>query len=127
MEINGIGETHFIMARTVQVEFFDDIDGSKADETLRYGLDGMNYEIDLNAQRTEKLRASLAEFITRSRRVGRGRVATSARPGGGGSARSDRAHNQAVREWAKDQGIAVSERGRIPRSVVEQYEATVGG
>ncbi len=117
------------MARSVQVEFLDDIDGSKADETLRYGLDGMNYEIDLNAQHAEKLRATLADFIARSRRVGRGRVTGTppARSGGGGSARSDRAHNQAVREWAKEQGIAVSERGRIPRSLVEQYEATVDG
>jgi nucleoid-associated protein Lsr2 len=116
-------ETNLTMARTVQVEFLDDIDGSRADETLRYGLDGMNYEIDVNAQHAEKLRASLAEFITRSRRVGRGRVTATARPSPGGSARSDRAHNQAIREWAKSQGIAVSERGRIPRGVVEQYEA----
>src|SRR5439155_6952401 len=116
-------ETYFIMARTVQVEFFDDIDGSRADETLRYGLDGMNYEIDVSAQHAESLRASLAEFIARSRRVGRGRVAPPVRTVAGGSARTDRAHNQAIREWAKDQGIAVSERGRIPRSVVEQYEA----
>src|SRR5690349_11902808 len=114
------------MARSVQVEYLDDIDGTRADETLRYGLDGMNYEIDVSAQHAEKLRAALAEFISRSRRVGRGRVAGPTRSAGGGSARSDRAHNQAVREWAKEQGIAVSERGRIPRSVVEKYEATVG-
>lgn len=114
------------MARTVQVEFLDDIDGSKADETLRYGLDGMNYEIDLSAQHAEKLRAALAGFILKSRRVGRGRIVTTSRSNGAGPARSDRAHNQAVREWAKSQGYDVSERGRIPRSLAEQYEAATG-
>jgi hypothetical protein len=115
------------MARTVQVQLFDDIDGTKADETLHYGLDGVNYEIDLSAQHAEKLRAALAKFILKSRRVGRGRVTVTVRGRAGtGSARGDRAQNQAVREWAKSKGIDVSDRGRIPRSVIEQYEAEAG-
>ena len=111
------------MARTVKVQLLDDIDGSHADETLAYGLDGVNYEIDLSAQHAEELRAALAKFILKSRRVGRGRITASRGRTAGAVGHSERAHNQAIRDWAKSQGIEVSERGRIPRGVAEQYEA----
>ena len=115
------------MARTVQVQLLDDIDGTKADETLAYSLDGTNYEIDLSAKHAEKLRTSLAKFIEHSRRLGRGRVAAPRRGRSGGvPARSDRAQNQAIRDWAKSKGIEVSDRGRIPASVIERYEAEAG-
>jgi hypothetical protein len=115
------------MARTVQVQLLDDIDGGKADETLTYGLDGTSYEIDVSAEHAEKLRASLAKFILKSRRVGRGRLAATARTRGGAApARSDRAQNQAIRDWAKTKGLDVSDRGRIPANIIEQYEAEAG-
>jgi len=114
------------MARTVQVQLLDDIDGGRADETLTYGLDGTSYEIDVSAAHAEKLRASLAKFILKSRRLGRGRVRATARARGGAPARTDRAQNQAIRDWAKGKGLEVSDRGRIPASVVEQYEAEAG-
>jgi Lsr2 len=60
------------MARKVEVQLLDDIDGEAADETLKFGLDGTNYEIDVNAKHAEKLRASLAKYILSARRVGRG-------------------------------------------------------
>ena len=110
----------------MQVQYLDDIDGSEAAETLRYGLDGASYEIDLNAEHAEKLRAALARFILKSRRIGRAnpvpsrvRVATT-------PARVDRAQNQAVRDWARSKGIEVSDRGRIPRNVIDQYDAEAG-
>ncbi len=114
------------MSRTVKVQLLDDIDGSHADETLAYGLDGVNYEIDLSAPHAEKLRAALAKFILKSRRIGRGRVVPSRGRTPGAPARSDREHNQAIRDWATSKGIEVSERGRIPRNVIEQYEAQAG-
>ena len=115
------------MARTVQVQLLDDIDGSQADETLSFALDGMNYEIDLNAKHAEKLRATLAKFVSKSRRLGRGHVVATRRGRTGGTpARSDRAQNQATRDWAKSKGIEVSDRGRIPASVIERYEAEAG-
>ena len=115
------------MARTVQVQLLDDIDGSKADETLSFALDGTNYEIDLNTKHAEKLRTSLAKFIEHSRRLGRGRVAAPrrGRPASA-SARGDHAQNQAIRDWAKSKGIEVSDRGRIPASVIERYETEAG-
>jgi len=115
------------MARKVQVHLLDDIDGSQADETLRFGLDGMNYEIDLSARHAEKLRAALAKFVLSSRRVGRSRVtAPQRRAGTGTPARVDRAQNQAIREWAKSKGIEISDRGRIPAHIIEQYHAGAG-
>jgi nucleoid-associated protein Lsr2 len=116
------------MARKVQVQLTDDIDGGVADETLRYGLDGISYEIDLSAAHADKLRSSLAKFVLKSRRIGRGGVATvtRGRRGGTAPARSDREQNQAIREWAKSKDLDVNDRGRIPRSVIEQYEAEAG-
>jgi hypothetical protein len=108
----------------VQVEVLDDIDGSPAEETVRFGLDGASYEIDLSAKHAEKLRASLAKFILSSRRLGRTRVAVAAgRPRGGGPARVDRSQNRATRDWARSKGIDVSDRGRIPDHIIEQYQA----
>src|SRR6266545_4766148 len=117
----------FLMARTVQVQLLDDIDGTEADETLTYGLDGTLYEIDVNTKHAEKLRASLAKYILKSRRVGRGRVTATARTRGGTApAHTDRAQNLAIRDWAKAKGIEVSDRGRIPASIVEQFQAEAG-
>ena len=115
------------MARKVQVDLLDDIDGSQADETLKFGLDGTHYEIDVNAKHAEKLRASLAKFITKSRRIGRGHVVVTGRGRTGGApARADRAQNQAIRDWAKSRGLEVSDRGRIPVNVTEQYHTEAG-
>jgi hypothetical protein len=114
------------MARKVHVDLVDDIDGSKADETLKFGLDGSSYEIDVNAKHAEKLRASLARYILKARRLGRGHVVSPGRVRGGTPARSDRMQNQAIRDWAKSKGIALSDRGRIPGSIVEQYQAEAG-
>ncbi len=115
------------MARKVQVHLLDDIDGSQADETLKFGLDGTNYEIDLSAKHADKLRTSLEEYIRSARRVGRGLVMSTARTARRGRpAKADRVQNQAIREWAKRKGIGLSDRGRIPRNIVEQYEAEAG-
>lgn len=112
------------MARKVQVHLLDDIDGSTAEETLKFGLDGTNYEIDLSAKHAEKLRAAVAKFVLKARRVGRSHVVSRGR--GGGPAKADRVQNQAIRDWAKSKGIDVSNRGRIPAAIIEQYQAEAG-
>jgi Lsr2 len=115
------------MARKVAVHLLDDIDGGQADETLKFGLDGVNYEIDLSAKHADELRAALAKFILSARRVGRGGV-TATRPGRVRTAptRTDRAQNQAIREWARRKKIQLADRGRIPRAIAEQFEAEAG-
>ena len=114
------------MARKVQVHLLDDIDGGKADETLKFALDGTNYEIDVSTRHAEKLRKSLEKFVQSARRVGRGPLAPAGRVRSTSGARSDRVQNQAIRDWAKRRGIELNERGRIPRSIIEQYEAEAG-
>ncbi|MCD0452270.1 Lsr2 family protein [Actinocorallia sp. API 0066] len=109
------------MARETIVRLVDDLDGGAADETVSFSLDGAAYEIDLSAENAKKLRDSLAAFVEHSRRAGsvkRGRTGAPAKRGA-----SNRERSADIRAWAKGQGIKVNERGRIPASVVEQYDA----
>jgi len=109
------------MAQKVQVLLVDDIDGGTADETVTFGLDGVTYEIDLTSTHAAELRDSLARWVGSARRVG-GRGAagrgTAPRP-----RRSSTSDAQAIREWAKANGMHVSERGRISAEVKAAYEA----
>jgi Lsr2 len=109
------------MAQKITVVLEDDLDGGAADETVRFGLAGAQYEIDLNAKNAGRFRKQLAPFIEHARRVGRGPGRRTGRTAAG------RERSSGIRAWAKDQGIAVSARGRIPASVVEQYEAATKG
>ena len=99
----------------------DDLDGSPADETVRFGFGGTEYEIDLSKKNAAALRKQLAPFIEHARKAGRGQSRRAARTA------ASRQRSDDIRTWAKDQGIAVSERGRIPANVVEQYHAATKG
>jgi nucleoid-associated protein Lsr2 len=115
------------MARKVEVKLVDDIDGGMADETLKFGVDGTLYEIDLNSKHADKLRSSVAQYITKARKLGRGGIVAAGRGRGAGTAaRTDREQNQAIRDWAKAKGIDVSDRGRIPANIIEQYQVEAG-
>ena len=105
------------MAQRVTVAVEDDLDGGPADETVRFGVGTNEYEIDLNEKNAAKLRAWLAPFAGHARRVGRGQPRRAARTG------ASRQHSADVRAWALGRGITISERGRIPASVVARYEA----
>jgi hypothetical protein len=104
------------MAQKISVALEDDLDGGPADETVRFGLGSTEYEIDLSKKNAAAFRRKIAPFIEHARKAGRG---LRRRPGRTGSSRE---HSGDIRAWAKDQGIAVSDRGRIPASVVAQYE-----
>jgi nucleoid-associated protein Lsr2 len=109
------------MASKVIVTLEDDLDGSPADETVRFGLGGTEYEIDLSKKNARAFRKQLAPYIEHARKAGRGQRH---RPGRTVAGRQ-RAGN--IRAWANEQGIAVSGRGRIPASVVAQYDAATQG
>lgn len=117
------------MAQKVQVTLVDDLDASEAAETVRFALDGRSYEIDLSSSNADALRQDLAKYVEKARRnIG----------GGGGAARAagvrtsggrvgvDREQNKAIREWAKREGLEVSDRGRIAQQIVDKYHAQVG-
>jgi hypothetical protein len=114
------------MAQKIQVLLVDDLDGGTATETVSFGLDGSGYEIDLSTENADKLREALAAYVGHARRATRGparATSPSSRPGRG-SARIDREQTQAIREWARKNGHKVSERGRIPGSIVEAYNSS---
>jgi hypothetical protein len=111
------------VAQKVTVQLVDDVDGSEAESTVEFGLDGVSYAIDLSGDNAAKLRDALASYVASARRTG-GRKRTGGKANKGGSVPStaDRERNQAIREWAREQGMQVSDRGRIPSEIVEAYE-----
>ncbi|HTK64778.1 MAG TPA: Lsr2 family protein [Pseudonocardia sp.] len=111
------------MAQKVTVSLIDDLDGDRADETVEFGVDGKNYEIDLSSSNADKLRDALAAYVAAARRPGGRR-----RSGGSNAAAVatrrpsvDREQNQAIRDWARKRGMKVSDRGRIPADVLDAY------
>jgi hypothetical protein len=105
------------MATRTTVALQDDLEGGPADQTVQFGLDGSDYEIDLNIGNIAEFRRQLAPFLDRARiadsrdRPGRGRTVAS------------RQRSSRIRAWARDQGIQVSDRGRLPASITRRYEA----
>ncbi|WP_300014611.1 Lsr2 family protein [Pseudonocardia sp.] len=108
------------MAKQTTITLVDDIDGSEADEQIEFAIDGKAYEIDLSAANVSRLRDALAPFVSAARRSGSTRRGGSASTGPS-RAGTDREQNQAIREWAQQQGMKISERGRIPSNVLEAY------
>jgi hypothetical protein len=111
------------VAQKIQTLFIDDLDGTEAEGTVRFGLDGTEYEIDLNAKHAEALRQALARYIDAGRRAGTG-IRRSARSGRRASASG--LNTTEVREWAKAQGIDVKDRGRVPAELVVKFKAATG-
>ena len=104
------------MAQKIQVFLVDDLDGSDADETVSFALDGANYEIDLSSRNAEEFRKVLAPYIRHARRV-----RPASRRQGTPTAVS-RVRSSQVRAWAQQRGYKVSERGRIPSPVLREFE-----
>jgi hypothetical protein len=108
------------MVQKVTVVLEDDLTGGPAEQTVRFAFDGTDYEIDLSAKNAAAFGKQLAPYIEHARRAGR---APSRRLG---RTAANRQRSGDIRAWAKEHGLAVSERGRIPASVVEQYQAGNG-
>jgi hypothetical protein len=114
------------VARREIVIITDDLDGSEGAETVKFGLDGVQYEIDLAEKNATKLREALAPYIAVARKAGRGGVVVGGRVARGRGATPDREQNKAIRAWAKREGKNISDRGRIPQEIVEEYHARAG-
>jgi len=111
------------MAQKIQTLFIDDIDGTEAEGTVRFGLDGTEYEIDLNEAHSTELRKSLEAYITNARKAGGARRSTR---GSDRKAAGNGIDTTAIRAWAKGQGIEIKDRGRVPASIVAQYRGVTG-
>jgi len=111
------------VAQKVITQLVDDIDGSVladgAGETVRFSLDGTSYEIDLGQKNADKLRAAVRPYVDAARKVGRRTGSAGRRSQSGPTAKE-------LRDWARSNGLKVPDRGRIPGSVREAYEASSG-
>lgn len=120
------------MTQRVEVSLVDDIDGGEATATVRFGLDGTEYEIDLNKKNADALRGVLGEYTGHARAVsghrGTGRRTGTRNPrqaAGGGNALS-RTESLRVRTWARENGFDIKDRGRVPADLVTKYKESQG-
>lgn len=105
------------MATRTTTALEDDLDGGPAEETIRFRLGAHEYEIDLNLRNADRFRAHMAPFVSYARRAGPGRQQRAVL----------RQNSADIRAWAKEHGIHVNNRGRIPADIVKQYEAVGTG
>jgi hypothetical protein len=115
-----------IVAQKIQTLFIDDIDGGEAEGTVRFALDGAEYEIDLSAKHSEELRSVLGKYVAHARKVG-----GAARRAGRSAGRAPRSaasslNTTEIRNWARDNGYDIKDRGRVPADVVAKYQAAMG-
>lgn len=103
------------MAQKVSVVLVDDLDGSDAEETVTFSLDGTSYEIDLSAANAAKLRDAFAPYVGHARKTVGPRRRANARKGG--------ASIPEVRAWAEANGYKLAARGRIPRDIQAAFDA----
>ncbi|GAC1540599.1 MAG: Lsr2 family protein [Acidimicrobiales bacterium] len=112
------------MVRREITTLVDDIDGSEADETVQFAVDGVGYEIDLNADHAKALRESFADWVQDARKLGK--VVIGGRthlPTVGRKPATDRARNDQIREFARNRDMKISDRGRIPAEIVAAFDA----
>jgi hypothetical protein len=111
------------MAQRVQVQLVDDLNGEEAHETVRFGLDGTDYEIDLTTDNANNFRSALSEYVDKARKAnagGRKNQGGQNNTTSSGSGRS-REETQAIRQWAQDNGLNPNARGRINQSILDAY------
>ena len=113
------------MAKETFTKLIDDLDGGEAQETVKFGLDGHSYEIDLSTKNANKLRAALAPYLEVGTRVS-GRTAPLRGGRARGTAGAERDQNKAIRSWALRRGLPVAPRGRIKQEIVDQYQREAG-
>ena len=122
------------MAQKTIVTLIDDLTGEEAEDisTVEFALEGITYEIDLADGNAAKLRDNLARYVaaarkTSARRQGARGADRSAGRGAGNAAGPRSGYNRdtlrSIREWAKQNGHNVSDRGRLPLTVLHAWEA----
>ncbi len=120
------------MARRIVHQLVDDLDGSVLEvgsgETVLFSLDGTAYEIDLNDDNAAALRDAFAPYIAAARSIsarsaGAPRTSTASASGARTQRRAGQRDYAPIRAWAAENGYTLSERGRVPASVLEAYDA----
>jgi hypothetical protein len=111
-----------VMAQKIQTLFIDDIDGGEAAGTVRFGLDGTEYEIDLSTKHDQELRAALGTYVAHARKIG----GTARRAAARGGRKPSAVDTVAVRNWAREKGFDIKDRGRVPADLVAKYREANG-
>ena len=111
------------MAQKIQTLFIDDLDGSEAEGTVRFGLDGVSYEIDLNTVHSKELRVTMARYTGAARKAGGTSQLPARKPV---KAAANGLNTTEVRDWAKANGFDVKDRGRVPAKVIAKFRAATG-
>lgn len=114
-----------IVAQKIQTLFIDDIDGGEAEGTVRFALDGAEYEIDLSAKHSEELRSALGKYVSHARKVG-GLSRRLVRSGRGPKSGNGALNTTEIRNWARENGYDIKDRGRVPADLVAKYQAATG-
>ena len=105
------------MARKIHVQLIDDLSGEDAQETIRFSIEGTDYEIDLAAENAAELRGTLERYAAKGRRMG-----GQAGPKANRAVSLSREETQKVRRWASENGYNPSPRGRISQVIKQAYE-----
>lgn len=114
-----------VVAQTTRILLTDDLDGSHASETIAFAVDGVAYEIDLSDEHARQLRESVASYVGAARKLSSRHAPATKRAAfktTGARSSSDRPDTQQVREWAKEHGIEVSERGRLRNDLIVRFQ-----
>ncbi|MHA7209580.1 histone-like nucleoid-structuring protein Lsr2 [Arthrobacter sp. MDT1-65] len=111
------------MAQRVQVELVDDFNGEVAQETVHFGVDGTEYEIDLTTENADRLRSTLSEYVDKGRKAKGGRRGQSGHKSSSPSSSTSRSKQdtQQIRQWAQDNGYNPNSRGRVTQSIIDAY------
>ena len=109
------------MARKTTVMLQDDLEGGQATQTIRFGYQGIEYEIDLNDENAKEMTQWLENYVSHARRVGGSKRAAKS------NGYASKVDPKLVRQWAAEQGIELNSRGRIPSDIQERYIIFVGG
>jgi hypothetical protein len=110
------------VATQTKVELIDDLTGDKADETVLFGIDGRDFEIDLSRDHAGELRDNLARYLAKARKVGKLAAFSTPSKRMASGQRQSREQTAAIREWARANGHKVSDRGRIPLEVAKAFD-----
>lgn len=113
------------MAQKLVKLFVDDLDGSEASETIRFGFEGVTYDIDLSAANAHDMRDTIRPFVEHARRVARSTAAAGAAGSRSVSASQRRSDLAAARDWLRSQGDTVSDKGRIAAVQLAKYRTAV--
>lgn len=114
------------MAQKITTLFIDDIDGGAAEGTVRFALDGTEYEIDLNAKHSEELRTALGKYVSHARKVGGASRRAGRAAGRAGRGSGSTLNTTEIRNWARENGYDIKDRGRVPADLVAKYQAANG-